>query len=165
MHLSCRNGSGLAQQVGEPGADLTVDLRVCDRQVERIGPVLGQHGTGRPDLLHGLRIKGLIPPPGKAVHQDVILPAQQELKCFCVVPSKIAPVPLPDMVSVPIVRVSFGGCQPVLCRFSHTEMQEVPAESAGTSGLLVSPPEYAIMEAANLLTPFSRADQWEVFCR
>lgn len=136
MHLSCRNGSGLAQQVGEPGADLTVDLRVCDRQVERIGPVLGQHGTGRPDLLHGLRIKGLIPPPGKAVHQDVILPAQQELKCFCVVYSKIPPVPLPDMVSVPIVRVSSGGCQPVLCRFSHTEMQEVPAERAAHPGFL-----------------------------
>ena len=33
------------------------------------------------------------------------------------------------------------------------------------SELLVSPPEYAIMEAANLLTPFSRADQWEVFFR
>lgn len=136
MHLSCRNGSGLAQQVGEPGADLTVDLRVGDRQVERIGPVLGQHGTGRPDLLHGLRIKGLIPPPGKAVHQDVILPAQQELKCFCVVPSKIAPVPLPDMVSVSIVRVSSSGCQPFFRRFSHTEMQEVPAERAAHPGFL-----------------------------
>lgn len=136
MHLSCRNGSGFAQQVGEPGTDLTVDLRVCDRQVERIGPVLGQHGTGRPDLLHGLRIKGLIPPPGKSVHQDAILPAQQELKCFCVVPSKIPPVPLPDMVSVSIVRVSSSGCQPFFRRFSHTEMQEVPAERAAHPGFL-----------------------------
>lgn len=136
MHLSCRNGSGLAQQVGEPGTDLTVDLRVCNRQIERIGPVLGQHGTGRPDLLHGLRIKGLIPPPGKSVHQDAILPAQQELKCFCVVPSKIPPVPLPDMVSVSIVRVSSGGCQPFFRRFSHTEMQEFPAERAAHPGFL-----------------------------
>ena len=39
------------------------------------------------------------------------------------------------------------------------------ARACRTSGLLVSPPEYAIMEVANLLTPFSRADQWEVFCR
>lgn len=148
MHLSCRNGSGLAQQVGEPGTDLTVDLRVCNRPVERIGPVLGQHGTGRPDLLHGLRIKGLIPPPGKSVHQDAILPAQQELKCFCVVPSKISPVRW-----VSSAARSAAMAFRMLC-------------SAGrTSGLLVSPPEYAIMEAANLLTPFSRADQWEVFCR
>lgn len=102
MHLSCRNGSGLAQQVGEPGIDLTVDLRVCDR----------------------------------AVHQDAILPSQQELKCFCVVPSKIPPVPLPDMVSVPIVRVSSSGCQPFFRRFSHTEMQEFPAERAAHPGFL-----------------------------
>ena len=109
----------------------------CRSTFQSSNPGSQPAGAGfRPDLLHGLRIKSLIPPPGKAVHQDVILPAQQELKCFCVVPSKIAPVPLPDMVSVPIVRVSFGGCQPVLCRFSHTEMQEVPAESAAHPGFL-----------------------------
>ena len=159
MHLSCRNGSGLAQQVGEPGADLTVDLRVCDRQVERIGPVLGQHGTGRPadQRPYPAARKG----SSSGRHPSSSARTQMLLCCSF------------QNSSCSIARHSFcSHCKGFFRWMSTGFVSNLPYRNAGspcracrTSELLVSPPEYAIMEAANLLTPFSHADQWEVFFR
>lgn len=164
MHLSCRNGSGFAQQVGEPGADLTVDLRVCDRQVERIGPVLRQQQS----------------PPGPSAW-----PADQRPYPAARKGSSSGRHPSSSARTQMLLCCSFQNCSCSIARHgfcSHCKgffrwmstgfVSILPYRNAGspcracrTSGLLVSPPEYAIMEAANLLTPFSRADQWEVFCR
>ena len=154
MHLSCRNGSGLAQQVGEPGADLTVDLRVCDRQVERPPGPSAWPADQRPYPAAQKGSSSGRHPSSSARTQMLLCCSFQNFSCS-------------------IARHGFCSHCKGFFRWMSTGFVSIlsyrnagsPCRACRTSGLLVSPPEYAIMEAANLLTPFSRADQWEVFCR